>query len=176
MLEQPEGLELGGDLREVTILMADIRKFTTICENLEPQHITRLLNTYLGTMSDIIMEHQGTVDEFIGDGILALFGAPIAREDDADRAVLCALHMQAAIEHINREYSTAGLPEISMGIGINTGTVVAGIIGSKNAASTELSGTMSISPHASKSAPRVVKFWFPNPPGQTAGRVPDGPQ
>ena len=131
LLEQPEGLELGGDLREVTILMADIRKFTTMCENLEPQQITRLLNTYLGTMSDIIMEHQGTVDEFIGDGILALFGAPIAREDDADRAVLCALHMQAAVEHINREYSTAGLPEISMGIGINTGTVVAGIIGSK---------------------------------------------
>ncbi len=131
LLEQPEGLELGGDLRQVTILMSDIRQFSTICETLEPENVMRLLNTYLGTMSDIIIEYQGTVDEFIGDGILAIFGAPITRADDADRAVQCALSMQAAVSDINREYTAAGLPEVSMGIGINTGSVVAGNIGSE---------------------------------------------
>ncbi len=131
LLEQPEGLEMGGDLCQVTILMSDIRQFSSICETLEPQHITRLLNTYLGTMSEIIMEYQGTVDEFIGDGILAIFGAPIAGQDDADRAVQCALHMQGAMAEVNRKYQAAGLPAISMGIGINSGEVVAGIIGSQ---------------------------------------------
>ncbi|MCX2981778.1 adenylate/guanylate cyclase domain-containing response regulator [Halieaceae bacterium IMCC14734] len=131
LLEQPEGLSLGGDLREVTILMSDIRKFSTICENLAPENVMKLLNTYLGTMSDIIMAHQGTVDEFIGDGILAIFGAPISRDDDTERAVQCALEMQAAVATINREYVEAGLPEVTMGIGVNTGTVVAGNIGSE---------------------------------------------
>ncbi len=131
LLEQPEGLELGGDLRQVTILMSDIRQFSNICENLEPENVMRLLNTYLGTMSDIIMEFQGTVDEFIGDGILAIFGAPIGREDDAERAIQCALRMQDAVKNINREYTAAGLPEVSMGIGINTGSVIAGNIGSE---------------------------------------------
>jgi adenylate cyclase len=131
LLEQPEGLELGGNLQQVTILMSDIRQFSTICETLEPENVMRLLNTYLGTMSDIIMDFQGTVDEFIGDGILAIFGAPITRDDDADRAVQCALRMQAAVADINREYSAAGLPEVSMGVGINTGTVIAGNIGSE---------------------------------------------
>jgi class 3 adenylate cyclase/CheY-like chemotaxis protein len=131
LLEQPEGLKLGGDLREVTILMSDIRGFTTICEGLEPENVMKMLNTYLGTMSEIIIQHQGTIDEFIGDGILAIFGAPISREDDADRAVQCALRMQAAIVDINREYTAAGLPEIRMGIGVNTGTVIAGNIGSE---------------------------------------------
>jgi adenylate cyclase len=131
LLEQPEGLELGGNRQQVTILMSDIRQFTTICENLEPENVMLLLNTYLGTMSDIIMEYQGTVDEFIGDGILAIFGAPIVRDDDADRAVQCALRMQAAVDDINREYVAAGLPEVRMGIGINTGEVIAGNIGSE---------------------------------------------
>ena len=131
LLEQPEGLSLGGDLREVTILMSDIRQFSTICENLAPENVMKLLNTYLGTMSDIIMAHQGTVDEFIGDGILAIFGAPISREDDTERAVRCALEMQAAVATINREYAAAGLPEVKMGIGVNTGSVVAGNIGSE---------------------------------------------
>ncbi|MCZ6828498.1 MAG: response regulator [Gammaproteobacteria bacterium] len=131
LLEQPEGLELGGDLREVTILMSDIRQFSTICESLEPGNVMKMLNTYLGTMSEIIIQHQGTIDEFIGDGILAMFGAPITRGDDADRAVRCALSMQNAIHDINREYTAAGLPEIEMGIGVNTGAVIAGNMGSE---------------------------------------------
>ena len=131
LLEQPEGLELGGDLREVTILMSDIRQFSTICESLAPENVMKMLNTYLGAMSEIIIQHQGTIDEFIGDAILAIFGAPISRPDDADRAVQCALNMQNAIRDINREYTAAGLPEIEMGIGVNTGAVIAGNIGSE---------------------------------------------
>jgi class 3 adenylate cyclase len=91
----------------------------------------RMLNNYLGTMSEIIMSHQGTIDEFIGDAILAIFGAPITRIDDADRAVSCALEMQEAMIDINRDNARAGLPEISMGIGVNTGAVIAGNIGSE---------------------------------------------
>ncbi len=131
LLDQPEGLELGGDLRMVTILMSDIRHFSSICERLEPPDVMRLLNTYLGAMTDIIMAFGGTVDEFIGDGILAIFGAPVSRDDDAERAVRCALRMQSAVADINREYAAAGLPQISMGVGINTGSVVVGNIGSE---------------------------------------------
>ena len=131
LLEEPEGLKLGGDLREVTILMSDIRQFSTICEQLPPEKVMRMLNNYLGTMSEIIIGHQGTIDEFIGDAILAIFGAPVRRDDDADRAVQCAMDMQQAMRDINRENALAALPEISMGIGVNTGAVIAGNIGSE---------------------------------------------
>lgn len=131
LLEKPEGLKLGGDQREVTILMADIRGFTSICEQLEPNRVVKLLNIYLGAMSDIIIEHLGTIDEFIGDAILAIFGAPTSREDDAVRALQCALAMQEAISEINKTNLSEQLPEISIGIAINTGTVIAGNIGSE---------------------------------------------
>ena len=97
LLEKPDGLDMGGQLQTVSILMADIRSFTTIAESLPPAKVVRLLNNYLGGMADIIMAHNGTVDEFIGDAILALFGAPVAKADDANRAILCALEMQDAM-------------------------------------------------------------------------------
>ena len=131
LLEKPEGLELGGDLREVTMLMSDIRQFSSICEQLPPDGVMKMLNNYLGKMSEIIIGYQGTIDEFIGDAVFAIFGAPVSREDDADRAVQCALDMQKAMRDINRDNLKAGLPEISMGIGVNTGKVVAGNIGSE---------------------------------------------
>ena len=134
LLEDPDGLDLGGVQRKVSVLMADIRGFTTIAEQLPPQRVVRLLNNYLGTMSDIIMKYNGTVDEFIGDAILAIFGAPISREDDSDRAICCALEMQAAMDEINQRNRAEQLPEITMGISINTGLVVAGNIGSKKRA------------------------------------------
>ncbi|MEM1155236.1 MAG: adenylate/guanylate cyclase domain-containing protein [Pseudomonadota bacterium] len=131
ILERPEGLQLGGDLRRVTIMMADIRGFTTLSEHLAPNEVVTIINRYLGAMTDIIMEHQGTIDEFIGDAILAVFGAPISREDDADRAVHCALAMQAAMQHVNATNQAEGLPEIHTGIALNTGDVIAGNIGSE---------------------------------------------
>lgn len=130
LLEKPDGLDMGGQLQTVTILMADIRSFTTIAESLPPAKVVKLLNNYLGGMADIIMAHNGTVDEFIGDAILALFGAPVAKTDDADRAIMCALEMQEAMSQINLLNLEQGLPEIHIGIGINTGEVIAGNIGS----------------------------------------------
>jgi adenylate cyclase len=131
ILERPEGLELGGDLREVTIMMSDIRGFTSICERLEPGQVVKMLNRYLGAMTDIIMAHNGTIDEFIGDAILAVFGAPQKRDDDADRAVSCALAMQQAMAEINSVNREEGLPEISSGIALHSGDVIAGNIGSE---------------------------------------------
>ena len=131
LLETPEGLDLGGTTTAVTILMADIRNFTTLSEHLRPESVVKLLNNYLGEMSEIIMRHSGTVDEFIGDGILAIFGAPVTRSDDARRAIRCALEMQASVERINEQNRLHDLPDISIGIGLNTGTVVAGNIGSE---------------------------------------------
>ncbi len=131
LLESPQGLRLGGSACTVTILMADIRNFSWICENHEPEQVVQLLNNYLGAMSSIIMAHNGTVDEFIGDAILAIFGAPVGRDDDALRAIACALDMQDAVAGINARNRALGLPEIGIGIGLNTGKVVAGNIGSE---------------------------------------------
>ena len=131
LLESPEGLNLGGTTTGATILMADIRNFTTICEQQQPERVVSLLNNYLGVMSEVIMNHHGTVDEFIGDGILAIFGAPVNRDDDASRAIACAIDMQSAIADINARNVALQLPEISIGIGLNTGIVVAGNIGSE---------------------------------------------
>lgn len=134
LLENPEGLELGGDLREVTIMMSDIRGFTTLSEHLTPQQVMRLLNRYLGRMTEVILEHGGTIDEFLGDAVLAVFGAPRRRDDDAQRALHCALEMQAAMADINRANREDGLPALQMAIALNTGPVVAGNIGSERRA------------------------------------------
>lgn len=129
-LETPDGLGLGGETRRVTILMSDLRGFTSMSERLTPEQIVTLLNSYLGTMAEVIMQYQGLIDEFIGDAILAVFGAPIQREDDTQRAVACAVAMQLAMVEVNEQNRRAGLPEVAMGIGLNTGEVVAGNIGS----------------------------------------------
>ena len=134
LLDKPDGLDMGGQLQTVTILMADIRGFTTISETLPPQKVVKVLNNYLGTMAEVIMAHDGTVDEFIGDAILALFGAPVAKEDDSARAIACALAMQAEMDEINARNIADGLPSIEIGVGINTGEVIAGNIGSKKRA------------------------------------------
>ncbi len=134
ILENPEGLELGGSQRKVTVLMADISGFSSIAEQLPPQRVVRLLNNYLGVMSDVVMQYGGTVDEFIGDAILAIFGAPTTSDDDSDRAVQAAIAMQQAMALINRQNKKDQLPEITMGVSVNTGLVVAGNIGSEKRA------------------------------------------
>lgn len=134
ILENPEGLDLGGSQRKVTVLMADISGFSSIAEQLPPQRVVRLLNNYLGVMSDVVMQYGGTIDEFIGDAILAIFGAPTSNEDDSDRAVQAAIAMQQAMTLINRQNREDQLPEITMGVSVNTGLVVAGNIGSEKRA------------------------------------------
>jgi adenylate cyclase len=130
LLDDSDGLELGGELRQVTILMADIRGFSALSQQLGPQQCVKLLNNYFGEMTEVIQRFRGTVDEFVGDGILVIFGAPLSDKDDCDRALACAVAMQLAIKDVNARNRLDGLPEISMGIGLNTGDVVAGNVGS----------------------------------------------
>ncbi|MTJ08109.1 MULTISPECIES: CHASE2 domain-containing protein [unclassified Anabaena] len=131
LLENPEGLKLGGERREITIFTSDLRGFTATSERLPPEEVVKILNFYLECMADIITKHQGTIDEFMGDGILVLFGAPTAKEDDAVRAVACGVEMQLAMVKVNAQMKEWGLPALEMGIGINTGVVVVGNIGSE---------------------------------------------
>jgi class 3 adenylate cyclase len=131
LLESPEGPRLGGENRRVTLLMSDLRGFTPLTEGLSPEQVLRLLNSYLATMADVILAHQGTIDEFVGDGILAIFGAPLARPDDARRAVSCAVAMQAAIVGLNEKNVSLGLPHLEMGVAVHTGEVIVGNIGSE---------------------------------------------
>jgi class 3 adenylate cyclase/CheY-like chemotaxis protein len=130
LLATPEGLALGGEGRTATILMSDLRGFSSLSERLSPRQVVSLLNNYLGAMTKVIVKHEGTIDEFIGDAILVIFGAPVSRPDDAERAIACALEMQLTIEAVNVGNRAQDLPDIEMGIGINTGEVVVGNIGS----------------------------------------------
>jgi adenylate cyclase len=130
ILETPDGTSLGGEKRKLTIMMTDLRGFTAIGERLTAETVVSMINIFLEIMTEIVLEYHGTIDEFIGDAILAIFGAPILRDDDAQRAVACALEMQLAMEEVNKKNREAGYPEVAMGIGINTGDVVVGNIGS----------------------------------------------
>lgn len=131
LLESEDGLKLGGESREVSILISDLRGFTAATAGMSSEQVIFLLNRYLERMLEILVDHQGTVDEIVGDGILAIFGAPGDMHDHAYRVVACALRMQAAMEEVNRLNEADGLPHLEMGIGINTGSVVVGNIGSE---------------------------------------------
>ena len=131
LLENPEGLKLGGERRKITILTSDLRGFTALSERLSPEEVIKILNFYLGYMADVITSYQGTIDEFMGDGILVLFGAPTARPDDAERAIACAIAMELAMDAVNQQIVEWGWSALEMGIGINTGEVVVGNIGSE---------------------------------------------
>jgi adenylate cyclase len=131
LLDSPDGLRLGGEQRRVTILMADLRGFTSLTDTMGPEQVVRVLNAYLGTMAEVILRYQGTIDEFIGDAILAIFGAPLRRQDDARRALACAVAMQLSMEELNRRFESEGLPRIQMGVAVHTGEVVVGNIGSE---------------------------------------------
>ena len=125
-----DAVKLGGEKRPITVLFSDIRGFTRMSENMGPDEIARLLSDYFEEMVDIIFEHGGTLDKFIGDAIMALWGAPIAHADDADRAMNAAIAMQRRLQELNQKWTQEGRPEIAIGIGINYGEVFAGNIGS----------------------------------------------
>jgi adenylate cyclase len=122
-------VNLGGELVPVTILFSDIRQFTNISERMEPRVLLDFLNEYFSGMVESVMHHQGVVDKFIGDAIMAVFGAPVPEPDDALRAVRAALEMQTRLRKINDAFKARGLPEIKTGIGLHSGQVVAGNIG-----------------------------------------------
>lgn len=130
LLTNPTPQRREGELREVTILMADLRGFSLISRSRPPADIVRLLNIYLEAMLEIVNQHGGTVDEVLGDAILVFFGAPSTREDHREGAVACAVAMQKAMEGVNARSVAEGLPVVEMGIGICTGEVMVGTIGS----------------------------------------------
>jgi adenylate cyclase len=130
ILASPDQIHLGGENQEATILFADIRSFTRMAEKMEPQKVVELLNEYFTEMTDLIFENGGTLDKYLGDGIMALFGAPIARPDDTLRSAKTAVEMQRAMVRLNEEWQARGQPAMQAGIGINTGAVTAGNIGS----------------------------------------------
>jgi class 3 adenylate cyclase len=134
LLESPEGLRFGGEKRVVTVLMSDLRGYTRFAEQGDPARVMDVLNEYLARMTDIIVQHGGTINEFIGDAVFAVFGAPLAHPDHAERAAACALGMQRAMADLNRGHAAAGLPRFEMGIGVNTGEAVVGNIGSEQRA------------------------------------------
>jgi len=134
LLASPEALRFGGEKREVTILMSDLRGYTRFAEHGDPAGVMGVLNEYLAGMTEIIVEHGGTVNEFIGDAIFAIFGAPIAHSDHAERAAAAAIAMQNAMAEINRAHAARGVPRFEMGIGVNTGDAVVGNIGSERRA------------------------------------------
>ncbi len=131
ILESPEGRKIGGRRQTVTILMSDLRGFTGLSETRDPEEMVLLLNRYFDRMSRVIYEYDGMIDEFIGDAILVVFGAPEKKVDDPERAVACALAMQNALQELNDEIQREGYPPLEMGIGINTGPVIVGNIGSE---------------------------------------------
>src|SRR5262245_19453811 len=130
LLDAPEGIELGGELRQVTLLMSDLRGFTALAECLAPQEVMTVLNRYLEAMVDVILAYRGTIIEILGDGLLVLFGAPLSRDDDAERAVACALAMQLRMTDINALHRQAGLPDIEMAIGVHNAAGGVATIGS----------------------------------------------
>lgn len=131
ILENPDSFKLGGVNQTVTVLFADIRGFTRLSEHAAPERVVQLLNNYFTAMSDIIFAHGGTLDKYLGDGLMALFGAPTASPDDACNAVSAAVQMQRRMDDINTQLRADGLAEIAIGIGLHTGVATVGYIGSE---------------------------------------------
>jgi len=125
-----EGAGLGGQVRTVSVLMSDLRGFTTLSEHLPPDRISEIMNEYFTAMVEVIMAHRGIIQDFIGDGILAVYGAPLNDPDHAWHAVATALDMQAALRRLNAGWQAAGRPALAMGVAVHTGEVFAGNVGS----------------------------------------------
>ncbi len=131
ILNTPGGLDIGGSLTNITILMSDLRGFTALCEKMEPNSMIRMLNHYLEIMGRIIKEMHGTVIEYLGDGILAIFGDPVKTENHASDGVRAAILMQKAMKEINEWNRERGYPMLRMGIGVNSGEAIVGNVGSE---------------------------------------------
>ncbi len=132
MLDPDKEIRPGGTRQTLSVLFADLRGFTTLSEAHPPEIVVDLLNRFFTLMSEVIFRHGGTLDKYIGDGVLALFGAPYATERDAVKAVRAAIDMQRAVQVFNREMAAAGQAQIGVGIGINTGSAIVGFIGSES--------------------------------------------
>ena len=133
VLDGKVAIAKGGEARQTTVLFSDIRGFTSMSESESPQIIVDMLNEYFELMVDVVFKHEGTLDKFVGDEIMALFGSPVGHDDDPIRAVRTAIEMMDVLDQLNHERRGRGEPEIKIGIGINSGEVVAGYLGSSKA-------------------------------------------
>jgi len=131
LLENPGSFKLGGANQKITVLFADIRGFTAFSEHENPEKVVGLLNQYFSAMSEVIFEHGGTLDKYIGDGLMALFGAPTATPDDAANALRTAVAMQRRIVKLNDELIAEGYASVAVGVGLHTGEATIGYIGSE---------------------------------------------
>lgn len=131
MIHNPEMARLGGEKREITVLFSDVIGFTTYSENHQPEEVVAILNEYLGAMTDIVLKWDGILDKFIGDAIVVFWGAPMKQEDHAERAVRCALEMQARLGELRLKWEAEGRAPLSSGIGLNSGDAIVGNIGAE---------------------------------------------
>jgi adenylate cyclase len=131
LIERPELLELGGEERELTLIFADLANFTIMAEKLEPRAVVKVLGRYFDAMSTVIYRHRGTVDKYIGDGIMAFWGAPLPDDQHAEHALQAAIDMQSRFDKLARQLKKEGGPLVSMRIGIHTGNVIVGNVGSR---------------------------------------------
>jgi adenylate cyclase len=132
LLAHPERAELGGNRRDMTVLFSDIRGFTTVTEKGDPEALVAQLNEYFSRMVDIVFRHQGTVDKFVGDMVMALFGAPLDDPDHAEHAARAAVDMVRELGELNRKWAAEGRARLDIGIGVNSGEMIAGNIGSSS--------------------------------------------
>jgi adenylate cyclase len=132
LMANPDQAELGGKRREMTVLFSDIRGFTTVTERGDPEELVRQLNEYFSRMVEIVFRHKGTVDKFVGDMVMALFSAPLDDPDHADHAVQAAVTMVSELAELNRAWAAKGMVQLDIGIGVNTGDMIAGNIGSSS--------------------------------------------
>ena len=130
MSRNPESYSMDGRKAELTVLFSDIRGFTTISEGLGPDELTRLMNEYLSAMTEVVRKNRGTLDKYIGDAIMAFWGAPVSDPQHARQAVLTAMQMQAALPAVNKAFAAKGWPEGKIGVGVNTGEMTVGDMGS----------------------------------------------
>ena len=129
LIKDPSKAKLGGDRKEITVLFSDIRGFTSFSEKHQPEEVVSLLNEYLGAMTEIVFQYEGTLDKFVGDAIVAYWGAPVGQPDHAERACRCALAMITRLKELQAKWAAEGKYVIDIGIGINTGGMVVGNMG-----------------------------------------------
>jgi len=130
MSRDPENYSMAGRKAELTVLFSDVRGFTTISEGLEPDELASLMNQYLGAMTIVVRKHRGTLDKYIGDAIMAFWGAPVDDPEHAKNAVLTGLEMHVALHELNKDLAARGWPELKIGVGVNTGPMTVGDMGS----------------------------------------------
>ncbi|MDH4161367.1 MAG: adenylate/guanylate cyclase domain-containing protein [Nitrospirota bacterium] len=131
LIRDPSKMKLGGDRKELTVLFSDIRGFTTFSEKHQPEEVVSQLNEYLGAMTHVVFEHEGTLDKFVGDAVMAFWGAPLDQQDHAVRCVRCALDMIKKLKALQEKWAAEGKHVIDIGVGINSGDMIVGNMGAE---------------------------------------------